>query len=93
MTREIRADLNRRIARASAAQPIDDDTGQEARALALVDALFACARVELASLPHDEAVKALQDIGSGRAVIALYMADGKTKVKFNPPKEIESCFL
>lgn len=87
--RQIRSDLTRRIAQG--AQPIDD-TGQEARALALVQAMLDCADAEIESMPHEEAVKALQDIASGRAVIALYMAGGETRVKFNPPKEIELCF-
>jgi hypothetical protein len=92
MTRQIRAELRLRSRTAAAPPCIDKD--QEARALALLHALVDCAKAELATMPHDEAVKALQDIGCGRAVIACYMEPGgKTLIKFNPPAEaIAACF-
>jgi hypothetical protein len=91
MTRQIRAELRLRSRTAAAAPCIDT---AQARALALLQALMDCARLEIASMSHDEAVKALGDISSGRAVIACYMGeDGKTLIKFNPPAEaIAACF-
>ena len=86
MTRQIRADF--RPARAAVEAPLVDKD-MEALSSALLEAVMHFATAEIATMPPDEAIKAMQDVRSGRLVIALYMAEGVTRVKFNPPKEIE----
>lgn len=89
--REIRADLNRRPAQACARLAIVDNT-VAVRADALLVALLDCAKAQLAAMPRDEAARALQDMLTGRAVIAMSVSEGVTSVRFNPPAEVEWLF-
>jgi len=59
----------------------------------LLDVVFKIALLEMQGLPVDQADRNMADLRTGKAVVALYVADGITKIKLNPnPERIQSCF-
>jgi hypothetical protein len=67
--------------------------GARAASSQLLRLVLKLAREHLAQLPLAEAQGHVADMQSGKFVIALYCAEGKSVVKINPPAEaIEACF-